>query len=60
MNQEQAAERARELNRQLGERGDPDRFYLEHEVSPGEWEVVEHRDRPSRWERVLGFLSRFV
>jgi hypothetical protein len=52
MQRDEAAERARRLNRELGESGKAKgAFFIEEEVRPGEWEPVKKREQ-------MGLLKR--
>jgi hypothetical protein len=59
MERDEAAERARQLNRELGESGNATDFFIEEEVRPGEWEPMRKREKVSRRERILDFISNF-
>jgi hypothetical protein len=55
VNRDDAAARAAQLNRELGEQGVLDTYYMEVEQSPGDW-TVEKREAESKKE---GRLRRF-
>jgi hypothetical protein len=48
MDQEAAAAEARRLNKELGDQGATDAFYVEVEGAPGEWTVEKRRPEPER------------
>jgi hypothetical protein len=55
MSEEEANQRAKALNVELGSAGEARRFYVAEEVRPGQWDAVEHRSRLKSgwWQRIL-------
>jgi hypothetical protein len=56
VNSEEAAARASQLNRELGEQGVLDAYYIEVEESPGVWTVERRTDPPKK----RGWVRRVV
>jgi hypothetical protein len=54
VNRDEAAARAAQLNRELGEQGVLDSFYVEAEESPGSWVIEKREERKKE-----GWLRRF-
>jgi hypothetical protein len=53
--QEEAAARASQLNRELGEQGVLDSYYVEVEESPGTWTV----ERRTEAQKKRGWIRKF-
>jgi hypothetical protein len=61
MTERQATDEARRRNRELGEAGVTDAFWLEVERSTGMWDVELRHDQPSKrsfWSRLLSILEK--
>jgi hypothetical protein len=61
MERDEAAERARQLNRELGASGKANgHFFMEEEVRPGDWEPVKKREKVSLRSRLLDLIAALL
>jgi hypothetical protein len=60
MEPEEAAARARKLNRELGEQGVLDAYYIEVEESPGNWTVEKRVEEPKKRGRLRKFFDALI
>jgi hypothetical protein len=57
---EEAAARARQLNRELGQQGVLDAYYVEVEESPGNWTVEKRVEEPKKHGRLRKFFNALI
>jgi hypothetical protein len=57
---EEAAARASQLNRELGEQGVLDAYYIEVEESPGNWTVDKRTEEPKKRGRLRKFFDALL
>jgi len=56
MTHAEAEARSRELNLELGARGDDESFYIAVEREPGEWDVEKRTEKKSWRQRIVDAL----
>ena len=56
MTHAEAEARSRELNLELGARGDDESFYIPVETAPGDWDVEQRTEKKSWRQRIVDAL----
>lgn len=59
MTREEAEERAKQLNAELGAAGVTDAFFIDVETSPGTWDVEKQTIPPKRFALLRELLNPF-